>query len=326
MSETAVEQLEKIMTSKEGENLEFKEAKNSYHFETLVKYCAALANEGGGKIVLGVTDQRPRRVVGSRAFSQPERTRAGLIKQLHLNIDFSVVDHPEGRVLIFRVPPHPVGNPVKYKGIYWQRQGDSLVAMSEDRLRSIFAEAGHDFSADICTSATMDDLDTAAIEDFRERWIAKSGNRALATLSHAQLLADAEAMVDGKLTYAALTLFGTYKALGKYLAQAEVIFEYRATNASGPAQQRKEFRQGFFSFYDELWKLIDLRNDIQHFQSGLFVLDIPTFSERVVREAVLNAVSHPSRLSAGWQCFCQTISPAVITGKSRRFPCWYYRT
>jgi len=107
-----------------------------------------------------------------------------------------------------------------------------------------------------------------------------------------QLLNDAEALVDGSLTYAALILFGTRKALGRHLSQAEVIFEYRASDASGPAQQREEFRQGFFSFYDELWNLINLRNDIQHFQSGLFVLDIPTFSERVVREAVLNAVSH----------------------------------
>ncbi len=76
------------------------------------------------------------------------------------------------------------------------------------------------------------------------------------------------------------------------LPHPEIIFEYRSSDASGPTQQRKEFRQGFFSFYDELWKLINLRNDIQYFQSGLFVLDIPTFSERVVREAVLNAVSH----------------------------------
>ncbi len=287
-----IEQLEKILSSKEGEHLEFKEARKSFHFETLVKYCVALANEGGGKIVFGVTDKRPRSVVGSQAFKQPERTRSGLIEQLHLNIDFSVVDHPEGRVLIFHVPTHPIGNPVKYKGIYWQRQGDSLIAMSEDRLRGIFAEAGHDFSADICASATMHDLDTVAIENFRKRWINKSGNRGLTTLTQEQLLNDAEALVDGSLTYAALILFGTRKALGRHLAQAEVIFEYRASDASGPAQQRKEFRQGFFSFYDELWNLINLRNDIQHFQSGLFVLDIPTFSERVVREAVLNAVSH----------------------------------
>jgi len=287
-----VEQLEKILSAKEGEYLEFKEARKSFHFEALVKYCAALANEGGGKIIFGVTDKRPRIVVGSQAFKQPEQTRSGLIEQLHLNIDFSIVNHPKGRVLIFHVPTHPIGNPVKYKGIYWQRQGDSLIAMSEDRLRGIFAEAGHDFSADICSSATMDDLDAASIENFRKRWINKSGNQGLTTLNREQLLNDAEALVDGGLTYAALILFGTWKALGRHLAQAEVIFEYRTSDTSGPAQQRKEFRQGFFSFYDELWDLINLRNDIQHFQSGLFVLDIPTFSERVIREAVLNAVSH----------------------------------
>ena len=290
--EMTLEQLAEIMASKEGENLEFKEARTKYDFEKLVQYCAALANEGGGMIVFGVTDKRPRTVVGSQAFRQPERTRAALIERLHLNIDFSIVHHPAGRVLIFHVPTHPIGNPVKYKGIYWQRQGDSLIAMTEDRLRCIFAEAGHDFSADICPGTTMDDLDPAAIEDFRQRWINKSGNHGLTTLSQKQLLKDVEALVDNKLTYAALILFGTRKALGRYLGQSEVIFEYRSSDASGPAQQRKEFRQGFFAFYDALWELINLRNDIQHFQSGLFVLDVPTFSERVVREAVLNAVSH----------------------------------
>ena len=287
-----LEELEVIMASKEGENLEFKEAKTKYDFDKFVKYCAALANEGGGKIVFGITDKRPRSVVGSQAFKQPERTRAGLIERLHLNIDFSIVTHPAGRVLIFHVPTHPIGNPVKYKGIYWQRQGDSLIAMTEERLRSIFVQAGHDFSADICAGATMEDLEPAAIEDFRQRWINKSGNHGLTTLTQKQLLEDVEALVEDKLTYAALILFGTRKALGRHHAQSEVIFEYRSSDASGPAQQRKEFRQGFFGFYDELWELINLRNDIQHFQSGLFVLDVPTFSERVVREAVLNAVSH----------------------------------
>ncbi|MYA23679.1 MAG: hypothetical protein F4Z30_13255 [Gemmatimonadetes bacterium] len=32
--------------------------------------------------------------------------------------------------------------------------------------------------------------------------------------------------------------------------------------------------------------------DLQHFQQGFFIWDVPTFNERVVREAVLNAVSH----------------------------------
>ena len=53
-----------------------------------------------------------------------------------------------------------------------------------------------------------------------------------------------------------------------------------------------EYRQGFFSFYEELWQQVNLRNDLQHYQEGLFVFDIPTFAERSVRETILNAVSH----------------------------------
>src|SRR4051812_45277987 len=41
-----VTELQRWMTDKEGENCEFKEAKNNFHFETLAKYCCALANEG----------------------------------------------------------------------------------------------------------------------------------------------------------------------------------------------------------------------------------------------------------------------------------------
>ena len=56
----------------ENERLEFKEAKNQYDTTKLMKYCVALANEGGGYFILGVTDKRPRQIVGSQAFPTPE--------------------------------------------------------------------------------------------------------------------------------------------------------------------------------------------------------------------------------------------------------------
>ena len=40
------------MKDKESEHLEFKEAKIRYDFEELTRYCAAIANEGGGMIIL----------------------------------------------------------------------------------------------------------------------------------------------------------------------------------------------------------------------------------------------------------------------------------
>lgn len=288
----SLEELQRLMNAMEGENLEFKEARNRYHFDRLLNYCAALANEGGGRAILGITDRRPRQVIGTRAFSQPERTRLGLIEKLHLKVDVDEVYHPEGRVLVFTVPPRPVGVPIQADGIYWTRRGDSLVPMVEEQLREIFNEIGHDFSADFCQGATLDDLDLEAVENFRKRWIEKSGNTSLERLDWKQLLRDAEAVVGGNVTYAALVLFGTRQALGRHLAQAEVVFEYRSSEASGPAQQRKEYRESFFSFYDDLWNTINLRNDLQHYQDGLFIWDIPTFEERSVREAILNAVSH----------------------------------
>ena len=273
-----LETLEALLAAKEGENVEFKEAKARYSFDNLAKYCCALANEGGGKMVLGVTDKRPRKVVGTSAFEQPEVTLRGLIEQLHLRVSFSEVMSPEGRILVFRVPSRPVGMPIKVDGKYWSREADSLVPMAEDKLRAIFAEGGHDFSADICPGAKWDDLDLTAVEEFRRRWIEKARNPALSNLSAEQALRDIEAIVDDRLTYAALILFGSRAALGKHLGQSEVIFEYRSSEASGPAQQRKDFRQGFFSFYEELWSLINLRNDLQHYQDGLFVLDKGSFA------------------------------------------------
>lgn len=285
-------ELESWLGGKEAETCEFKEAKNRFDFEELVKYSVSIANNGGGRIILGVSDKRPRQVVGSQAFDQPERTRNGLRERIHLGVDFEVINHPKGRVLVFEIPSRPVGTPVQDKGIYWTRDGDSLVPMTPEQLRDVFAEGGRDFSAEICPQATIGDLDLAAIEDFRRRWMTKSGNRSLSAVPVEQLLADAEALVAGNVTYAALILFGTHRALGRHLAQAEITFEYRSSDASGPAQARKEYRVGFFSLYDDLWNTINLRNDLQHYQDGLFVVDVPTFSERPIREAILNAVSH----------------------------------
>jgi ATP-dependent DNA helicase RecG len=116
-----IAELERWMKAKEGENIEFKEARNNYHFETLVQYCCALANEGGGWMVLGVTDKRPRKVVGTTAFAQPERTRKGLCDRLPLGIDFEEIAHPNcppgSRVLAFRVPCRPIGTPIKFDGV-----------------------------------------------------------------------------------------------------------------------------------------------------------------------------------------------------------------
>ena len=286
------ESISQLLNAPEGEHYQFKEAKRRYDFEEAVKICCALSNCGGGKLVLGITDRRPREVVGSEAFDQPERTREGLINKLHIRVDFQLYKYDNKRVLVFEVASRPTGLPVQVDGVAWWYVGDILTVMPQDMLRDVYAESGHDFSGDICLGATIKDLDINAIEAFRSKWIEKSGNNRIKNISVEQLMIDCEAIIDKGITYAALILFGTHNALGKFLPQSEIIFEYRSSDASGPAQQREEMRNGFFACYDRIWELINLRNDKQHYQEGLFIFDIPTFNERVVREALLNAVCH----------------------------------
>jgi len=181
------------------------------------------------------------------------------------------------------------------------RRGEELVPMTEDMLRRIFAETTPDYSAMPCPNATLGDLDPNAIEWFRHAWRHKSGNSTIDNLSVEQLLADSELTIDGAVTYAALILLGTKRALARYLPQAEVVFEYRTSEDSISYAQREEYREGFFLYLDDLWELINApeRNPIQPIRQGLFVFDVPTFNEFAVREAILNAVSHRDYQLAG---------------------------
>jgi hypothetical protein len=55
------------------------------------------------------------------------------------------ITHPDERVLAFNIPPRPAGTAFTYEGAYLMRVGESLVPMSEDMLRRIFAEGNPDF-------------------------------------------------------------------------------------------------------------------------------------------------------------------------------------
>lgn len=140
------QELQRLMDARsENEHLEFKEAKNRFDFEKLVGYCVALANERGGKMILGVSDKPPRKVVGTSAFDVPERTVAGIYERLHLKVAFHEIHHPDGRVLVFDVPSRPIGQPIEYDGRYYMRAGEELVGMSPDQIRKILEEGQPDW-------------------------------------------------------------------------------------------------------------------------------------------------------------------------------------
>ncbi len=157
---TTPEQIDLWRTaSSEHQRLEFKEAKEHFDRDKLFRYCAALANEGGGQLVLGVADPPPRPVVGTRAFPNTVEVAERIFEKLGFRVDVEEVLHPDGRVLVFHVPSRPRGSAYPLAGAYWMRSGENLVTMTEDRLRSIFSEGKPDWLEE----PSMEAIDAARV-------------------------------------------------------------------------------------------------------------------------------------------------------------------
>jgi ATP-dependent DNA helicase RecG len=124
----------------ETPNLEFKEAKVQYDNEKLYDYCVAIANEGGGYLLFGISNIPPRPVVGTAAFCDPQKMEGKIFSNLGFRVDMEEVAHPDGRVLVCHIPSRPRGTAYSRKGTYFMRCDESLMPMSEDQLRKIFSE------------------------------------------------------------------------------------------------------------------------------------------------------------------------------------------
>ena len=130
-----------LAESSEHRRLEFKEAKNDFSRSLLCKYCVALANSGGGHLILGATDKPPRQVVGTKAFAgNLTAVEHEVLQKTEVCIEAAELTHPDGRVLVFSVPGRPQGIAYRYKGAYWMRVGESTVVMPDQQLREVFAE------------------------------------------------------------------------------------------------------------------------------------------------------------------------------------------
>lgn len=183
----------------ESEHLEFKEAKQQFDTTKLLRYCVALANEGGGHLVLGVSDKLPRRVVGTRSFAAAadlNDIKSRIVDKLRIRVDAVELMHPEGRVLVFDVPSRPVGQPLDFDGAYLMRAGEDLVPMTPDQLRRIFAEGQPDwFSQAAKQGASADEvialLDTQTYFDLSRMPYPTTREGVLARLSSEGLIAQA---------------------------------------------------------------------------------------------------------------------------------------
>ena len=308
IEENSFMNIKDLKNLKESEDsVEFKEAKNNFSFagsdhtdqterrKCYLGYVVALANERGGKLVMGMKDDIPHEVVGTD-FAEGET--GNLIDETYSRLGIRVrieeLWEESKRVLVISIPSRPVGKLLKFEGVPLMRTGESLRNMSDEEMFAILSEQEPDFSAKICEDLAIDDLDDLAIQKMKESYALKQNNPHFLSLSKEQLLTDLKLLVGGKLNYASLILLGKREIIQQKLPQNKIIWEYRNTESQIHHDTREVIDAPLFIAIDKIWQLINqpALNKKHPIQSGAYIFDLYDFNEAVVREAILNSVAH----------------------------------
>jgi len=330
-------EIDELKTLREREDhIEFKKAEHNYSFaggnktdpkdrrHCVLGYVVALANEHGGRLVLGMMDAYPHEVVGSDfAENETGNLEDEIYKRLHIRVRTEELYDDRGRrVLVITVPSRPVGKALRFEGVPLMRVGESLREMDDAEYFSIISEQDPDYSARLCKNLTLEDLDEEAIKKMRERIALKQNKKDMMAMPLRQLLSDLHLLTgDGQLTNAALLLLGKESAIEKNMPQANVVLEYRTSRSQIRYSARVEYRLPLFLAIDKIWDYINQPacNPLLHINDLPAILDCRAFNEETVREAVINAMIHRS-LQIGSDIFIRLYPDMLEISNPGGFP------
>lgn len=291
----------------ENEVVEFKRAGNGFDTQKLGSYFSALSNEANLKrkdcawLVFGIND-KDHAIVGTNYKPTPQslchikrEIAEGINEGITFNDIFEIV-YEGKRVILFQIPPAPLGIPISYKGHYYGRDGESLVALNISEIESIRSQVKRiDWSAQIIEEATIEDLDETAIQLARSLYISKNREKEeeILTWDNVTFLNKAKLTIKGRITNASILLLGKEES------------EYLISPATAKIRWILKDYQGIEKDYlikscplilsvEEIYRKIrnlKYRYINPEFQT-LFPEEIDTYEPYIIREALNNAIAH----------------------------------
>lgn len=268
--------------------------------DDLVSYISALANMNGGCVVIGVQD-KTLSVTGIQNFS--DYTLENVVHRIlgktpglpsmGLHIEELRASDTEAVVWLVHVPRHAARRPVYAHDKTWQRDGDSLIELHEDRHKAILSEliAGQDWSAGVVSRASLADLDPAAISKAREKYAAKHQQERwaleIAGWSTAEFLDRAKITLHGEITNTALLLLGQPESVALLSPNAAEI-----TWKVPDERIAKHFGPPFILTTTEVGQHIRNPNIKLFPDTELLAIELPRYDNKVVLEGLHNCVAH----------------------------------
>ncbi len=276
----------------------------------------------GGTLVLGVADGSLQLVDMDVHDLTADKLKFRLTQHCvnlqaeKLEIEECIASDTHARVWLIRIPKHALRQPVLAHSKAWQRVGESLTELREDRRRAILTEliADQDWSAHIVAGATLTDLDAAAIAKGRAKYTEKHQNERwaseIADWSVEQFLAKAKMTTHGQLNRAALLLLGRAECVDWLSPQpAEILWKVPADRIALP------FGPPFVLTTTEVGQRIRNPNFKLFPETELLAVELPRYDAQVILEGLHNCIAHQDYEQAGrvvveeWQGYLRLTNP-----------------
>lgn len=291
---------------KENEVVEFKKAENSFDFDDLGKYFSALSNEANLRgfdfawLILGY-DEKKHQLVGTSykngegALNNVKHDFAQHTTDGQTFREIIPIEVEGKRILMFKIPASPRNIVMKWKGIAYGRDGESLKPLNQSKQDEIRRQTPEpDWSAEIVPDATIDDLDEVAIAKARKMFKKVHSRIPVEEVnrwSTEEFLSKCELMVNGKLTRAAIILLGKMFSDSKLRpAVAEVTWTLR--DEKQDVVDYEHFSVPFILTVDEI--LAKIHNlTLREMPGGtLFPDTMKQYDDYTIREALHNCIAH----------------------------------
>lgn len=295
-----------LIQHKESEVVEFKKAENNFDFDDLGKYFSALSNEANLRglpfawLVFGY-DEKKHEIVGT-SYKDGEGALNKVKQDLTNNMsdgqtfrEIIPVDVDGKRILMFKIPASPRNIVMKWKGIAYGRDGESLKPLNQSKQDEIRNQTpNRDWSAEIVPNASLDDLDEVAIAKARKMFKKVHSRIPVAEVngwSDEKFLSKCGLMIDGKLTRAAIILLG--KSFSEYLLRPAVVqVTWTLRDKNKDVVDYEHFSVPYILTVDEI--LAKIHNlTLREMPGGtLFPDTMKQYDDYTIREALHNCIAH----------------------------------
>lgn len=263
-----------------------------------VEYTACFANADGGVIVFGVWDNvrgRAEAIHGAKGYNL-DIWRRGIYDSTRPNISVEVgeIQVPEGtgKLLIVRVPKGPNPPYGTAQGVYKKRIGKNCMPMdAHEWARSRISSGAIDWSAAPANGVGFSDLDPIEIARGRNVLRARNPESELLQLDDQRFLEGLGVYKSGHVNHAGLLLFGRSEMIADLCPQHQVHYVYQTSETE--IARNDSYKMGLLQILEKIEQIFTGPiNPEEELSVGLFKMRIPAFPLEVVREAVLNALTH----------------------------------